>query len=85
MKPLFNVSKIGSNISLMTYLIDQYIQTNCHTQKEALNKYNSPYSHSDINQILDFEGSNITGVKRFYQGFGAVEKNYNLFSRGFFN
>ena len=27
-------------------------------------------------KILDFEGSNIPGLKRFYQGFGAVEKNY---------
>ena len=28
------------------------------------------------NECLDFEGSNILGVKRFYEGFGAVEKNY---------
>jgi len=82
---LFNVSKIGSDISLMTYLIDQYIQTNCRTQTEVLNKSNNPYGHCNINPILDFEGSNITGVKRFYQGFGAVEKNYNLFTRRFFN
>ena len=26
--------------------------------------------------ILDFEGSNIPGLKRFYQGFGSVETNY---------
>ena len=29
------------------------------------------------NECLDFEGSNITGVKNFYQGFGALEKNYH--------
>ena len=28
------------------------------------------------NKILDFEGSIIPGVKRFYSGFGAIEKNY---------
>ena len=28
------------------------------------------------NEFLDFEGSNIKGVKRFYESFGAVEKNY---------
>ena len=28
------------------------------------------------NKVLDFEGSNIPGIKRFYKGFGAVERNY---------
>ena len=28
------------------------------------------------NKVLDFEGSNIKGVKRFYKGFGASERNY---------
>jgi len=28
------------------------------------------------NKVLDFEGSNIPGVKRFYKGFGALERNY---------
>ena len=27
-------------------------------------------------EVLDFEGSNLSGVKRFYKGFGAIEKNY---------
>ena len=31
--------------------------------------------HMNIS-LLDFEGSNIPGVRRFYQGFGAKEKNY---------
>ncbi len=28
--------------------------------------------------VLDFEGSNLSGVFRFYQGFGAIENNYLL-------
>ena len=32
--------------------------------------------NSSKKECLDFEGSNILGVKRFYEGFGAVEKNY---------
>jgi len=32
--------------------------------------------HACKNEFLDFEGSNIKGVKRFYKSFGAVEKNY---------
>ena len=32
--------------------------------------------HSCKKEVLDFEGSNISGVKRFYQGFGAIENNY---------
>ena len=32
--------------------------------------------YSGTKNILDFEGSSLAGVKRFYQGFGAIEKNY---------
>ena len=39
--------------------------------------YNSEqYVKDRWNEFLDFEGSNIKGVKRFYKSFGAVEKNY---------
>jgi len=30
----------------------------------------------ESDQIIDFEGSNIQGVARFYAGFGAIPKNY---------
>ncbi len=33
-------------------------------------------SHSSQNIILDFEGSNIDSVARFYKGFGAIETRY---------
>ena len=39
-----------------------------------VDKYIKKHVHK--NHILDFEGSNIQGVKRFYKGFGAIEKNY---------
>ncbi len=29
-------------------------------------------------RIFDFEGSNVPGLKKFYAGFGAAEKNYHL-------
>ena len=34
------------------------------------------YMNAETEKVLDFEGSNIVGVKRFYQGFGSIEKNY---------
>ena len=34
------------------------------------------YIQNNHNKLIDFEGSNIPGVKRFYKGFGAIEKNY---------
>ena len=47
----------------MTFLIDDYIKSNC-------NK----------NKVLDFEGSNLEGVKKFYSGFGSINKPYFLFT-----
>ena len=35
--------------------------------------------------ILDFEGSNLPGVNRFYRGFGAIEKNYIYIKKSLFN
>lgn len=32
--------------------------------------------YSGTKNILDFEGSSLPGVSRFYKGFGAIEKNY---------
>jgi len=32
--------------------------------------------HSSKNKFLDFEGSSIPSIKRFYKGFGSLEKNY---------
>ena len=34
------------------------------------------YMNSSKNKILDFEGSSIPSIKRFYRGFGSVERNY---------
>ena len=56
---LFNSSNKNIKNSSMTFLIDQYIQSNIKQ-----------------NKLLDFEGSNIPGVKRFYKGFGSIERNY---------
>ena len=32
--------------------------------------------YADSNLLLDFEGSNIENIARFYQGFGAIQSNY---------
>lgn len=34
-------------------------------------------NHSGTNLTLDFEGSNIQGIARFYAGFGALPKSYH--------
>ena len=36
-------------------------------------------AHSDKNIILDFEGSMVPGVARFYKSFGAEAEHYNIF------
>lgn len=35
-------------------------------------------SYSDTNTILDFEGSEIPGIARFFKGFGAIQEEYNF-------
>ena len=37
--------------------------------------------YAGSNQILDFEGSMIEGIARFYRGFGSVEKPYYVIKR----
>ena len=40
--------------------------------------------NASLNKILDFEGSNLEGVKRFYMSFGGLQTLYYLFSKSFF-
>ena len=37
--------------------------------------------HANTNYILDFEGSVLPGVARFFKGFGASENNYFLYKK----
>ena len=38
-------------------------------------------NNSESSLILDFEGSNIEGISRFYKGFGAIEEKYNIIKK----
>ena len=38
-------------------------------------------TNSSKSIIFDFEGSNITGIERFYKGFGAVKQTYYLYQK----
>jgi len=40
--------------------------------------------HQNSERVLDFEGSMIPGVERFYQSFGAIVENYPLVKKRFF-
>ena len=52
-----------------------------HAMTFLIDWYIKKNSHSD--RTLDFEGSNILGVRRFYMGFGAKEHPYYLLKKSF--
>lgn len=41
--------------------------------------------HQNSNRVLDFEGSMILGVARFYQSFGAKEETYHMYKKRLFS
>ena len=41
--------------------------------------------NASFNKIMDFEGSNLDGIRRFYLSFGGLEIYYYLFTRSLFN
>ena len=47
---------------------------NVNVMVSLIDKYIS--LNSSKNKFLDFEGSSIPNIKRFYKGFGSLEKNY---------
>lgn len=38
-------------------------------------------NNAETNILLDFEGSNLEGIARFYAGFGAIKKEYNVIKK----
>ncbi len=40
--------------------------------------------HSESNLLIDFEGSELTNVARFYEGFGAETEYYPIFKKKFY-
>ena len=42
------------------------------------------HTYAETSFILDFEGSEIAGVRRFYEGFGAQKESYYYFKKLFF-
>lgn len=57
------VTEIGRNMRATFFLIDQFIQQHCGTN----------------GAVFDFEGSNISGVARFFASFGATDRPYPFF------
>lgn len=47
-----------------------------------INEWISMYAETE--KILDFEGSNIPGIARFFEGFGAISENYPALYRARF-
>ncbi len=82
---IYGASKNAELLSASVYFIQDnriYFLASVSTQKGKKN--NSAFllkneiikDFSNKNYILDFEGSNIPGVKHFFKGWGAQEKNY---------
>jgi hypothetical protein len=38
-------------------------------------------SNANSNLVLDFEGSSMPGISRFYEGFGAINKKYSVLTK----
>ena len=54
--------RLGENHGVSTWLIDQHIKSTCRS----------------VAYIIDFEGSSIPGLKRFYSGFGAKDEPFHM-------
>lgn len=80
---LYKEKMIGSAFFLSCFNRDILI---FHATEESFKEYHpityliNYYIHNNANnnKLLDFEGSNIPGVYRFYKGFGAKENNYYI-------
>jgi len=69
---LFFIYTLNRHILLFNF--SNHIQGDVSSMSHLINEYIK--AHCQTNTVLDFEGSSISGVQRFYKGFGAVEKNY---------
>jgi len=64
------------NRDILIFHATEYSFKHFHPITYLINHY--IFNNLNSNKILDFEGSNISGVYRFYKGFGAKENNYYM-------
>ena len=71
-----------NNRDILLFHFSNLEYKNTHAMTFLLDSYLK--KHSQCDKILDFEGSNILGVRRFYLGFGAKEHPYYMLQKHLF-
>ena len=66
----------------MIYLFSAVSQIGKEKQVMSLLLNDVIETHSNTDRILDFEGSQLPGVAKFFRSFGAIKETYFLYKKG---